>query len=228
MSATTSLLSVLFAYAPVMAVFGFAAAWLYRWGILRNDLGPAVSAVSPTSEVALVVGFLTVVGGHTITVIAPDAMRALLGDISRVALIELAGLVGALLFSWGLLSRLRVRLRVWRAGGVEQLPRVAVLALFFLVSCTGALLTVQYRWLTAWYAYVSVPYLRSLLVLEPVTDAMTASPWPVQLHVVLLLILVAAWPMAGLPRSEIFPLSRVAERLTQLGSTSGTHKEGSS
>jgi nitrate reductase gamma subunit len=227
MMGTTSLLAVLFAYAPVMAMFGFAAAWIYRWGILRNDLGPDVPAISPTSEVALVVGFFTVVGGHCVTVIAPDAMRALLGDLSRVALIELVGLVGALLFSWGLLSRLRVRLQIWRSGGREQLPRVAILGLFFLVSCTGALLTVQYRWLTAWYAYVSVPYLRSLFVLDPVTDAMTASPWPVQLHVVLLLLLGAAWPMAGLSLSEICPLRRVAERLTQLGLVSKAHKEQS-
>lgn len=210
---TPALLSALFAYGPYLAVFGFLGAWMYRWGILRGAHGPAVGAIGGPAEGALLLGFITLAGGHVATALAPGAMQALLADPLRVVVMETVGLVGALLFAFGVAARLRQRLRALRAGVPAQGPRVLVLALLFAVSLSGIALTVTYRWVTAWYAYISVPYVRSLFLLEPVTEAVVASPAAVHLHVTLFMALVAAWPMGGLPLEEIFPLRAVARRV---------------
>jgi len=215
----TSLSGAVFMYGPYFAVFGFAASWLYRWGVLRNRQGPAPREISGPSEAALVLGFTTLAVGHLTTALAPGAMRALLDDPDRVGVIETVGLVGALLFAWGVGARLRRRIQALRAGVPEQAPRVLVLALLFAVCLSGVFLTVNYRWITVWYAYISVPYVRSLIAMEPVTEAIVASPAAIKLHALSFMVLVAAWPMAGLPFDEIFPLRAVARRLGEDGAS---------
>ncbi|MCG5055310.1 MAG: respiratory nitrate reductase subunit gamma [Myxococcales bacterium] len=212
---TPSIAAVAFTYMPYMAVFGFLAAWMYRWGILRNDRGPRVGGISAASEGALLIGFSTLVVGHVTTALAPGAMRALMGDLERVAVIETVGLVGAMLFSWGVGARLRQRWAALRAGVPQQETRVLVLALLLLSSLLGIYLTVRYRWITAWYAYVSVPYVRSLFVMEPQPASIVASPFAVQLHVLVFMALVASWPMAGLDWEELFPVKGVARRIAE-------------
>lgn len=211
----TTLTDTAFAYLPMLAFFGFLAAWLYRRGILDNRQAPAVEPVSASSEGALAIGFLVVVVGHLATAVAPGAMRALLADPGRVAVIESLGLIGALLFAWGVASRLRARWRAYRGGSPRQEVAVATLSLLLLVSLSGVYLTVTHRWITVWYAYVAVPYLRSLFLLEPLTGAMSASPWEVQLHTFVFMIVAAMWPMAGLTAEEIFPMRALATRLVE-------------
>jgi len=204
--------AVLFAYGPYFALFGFAAARMYQWGILRNRPAPPAGDVSAPTEAALVLGFATLIAGHSMTAIAPGAMRALLSDPDRVAVMETIGLVGALLFAWGVGARLHRRIQALRAGVPRQGGPVVVLALLMAVCLSGAYLTVSYRWITVWYAYIFAPYTRSLLVAEPLTDAVVASPWALQQHALLFMTLVAAWPAAGLPLDELFPLRAVARR----------------
>ena len=211
----TTLNDTAFAYTPVFAFFCFVGAWLYRWGILDNQKTPEVMGVGPSSEGALALGFLIVVVGHVATAVAPGAMRALLADPARIAVIEAIGLVGALLFAWGVGARLRRRWNASRAGVPRQEMAVLVLALLFLVSVSGVYLTVTHRWITVWYAYVAVPYLRSLLWLEPVTGAMSASPWEVQLHTFVFMLVAALWPTAGLGWEEVFPVRGLARRLVE-------------
>jgi hypothetical protein len=204
--------AVIFTYGPYFAFFGFLAARLYQWGILRDRLAPPAPEVSPATEAALALGFAIVFSGHLATAVAPGAMRVLLSDPDRVAAIETIGLVGALLFSWGVAARLRQRVRAWRRGVARQAGAVAVLAVLLAVCLSGIYLTVGYRWITVWYAYILVPYTRSLVALEPVTGAVVASPWALKQHTLLFFVLLAAWPAAGLPLEEIFPLRAVARR----------------
>jgi nitrate reductase gamma subunit len=209
--------AVIFTYAPYFAVFGFLGARMYRWGILRDRLAPPAEALSGTTEAALALGFATLFVGHLTTAIAPGAMRALLSDPDRVAIMETIGLVGALLFAFGVGARLRARLRAQRAGVARQKGAIAVLALLLAVCLSGVYLTVSYRWITVWYAYIFAPYTRSLLIAEPVTDAVVASPWALQQHAVLFMALVAAWPASGLGLDELFPLRSVARRFSEAG-----------
>jgi len=207
-----ALTAALFTYGPYFAVFGFAAARLHRWGILRNRLLPAARPIGAPAELALTIGLVTLLTGHLTTAVAPGAMKALLADPDRTAVIETVGLVGALLFAWGVGARLRARLRAARAGEAGQWRAVSVLGLLFAMCLSGIALTVSYRWITVWYAYISVPYLRSLLVLEPNVDAIVSSPSLSQLHMTLFMAFLVAWPTAGLPLDEIFPLRDVARR----------------
>jgi hypothetical protein len=207
---------VVFSYCPYLAVFAFVGAWMYRWGILRNLRAGPARAVSAEAEGALAVGFLILAGGHLVTALAPNTMRVLLADTARVTMIETVGLVGAFLFAFGVAARLRLRVQALRDGQPRQGSAVFVLALLLLICVSGIGLTVAYRWITVWYAYIYAPYLRSLAVTEPVTRSIVASPWPVQLHTLLFMLFGALWPMSGLRLEEIFPLRGLARRFVQL------------
>jgi len=215
-----SLIDVVFSYGPYLTLFAFAGAWMYRWGILKNQGAAPVEPVGPEAEGALALGFVVLATGHLTTLAAPEAMRALIADPERVAVIEAIGLIGALLFAFGVGARLRRRVQALRAGRPRQGPGVVLLALLLMVCLSGLALTVWMRWLTVWYAYIFVPYLRSLFETEPVTGAIVASPWLVQLHTLLFMALVALWPMSGLPLEEIFPLRGVARRFGEGASAS--------
>jgi len=210
-----TLAAALFSYGPYFALFGFLAARMYRWGILRDQVAAPAEPIGPAAEGALALGFAALAVGHLTTLLAPGAMRALLSDPDRIAVVETVGLTAALLFAWGIGARLRSRVRALRAGRPRQGGPVVVLSLLLAVALSGAYLAVSQRWITVWYAYIWVPFARSLLVLEPQTGAMAASPWVLQQHVLLLLAFAAAWPMAALPLEEIFPLRAVARRFVE-------------
>lgn len=214
-----TLTEVVFSYGPYLAAFAFLGAWLYRWGILRNQTAPPADDVGPEAEGALALGFVTLLIGHLTTAVAPGAMRALLADPGRVTVIETVGMIGALLFAFGVAARLRARLRALRKGLPRQGPAVLVLSLLLLVCLSGVFLTVAYRWITVWYAYIFVPYLRSLVATTPVTASIVASPFAVKVHALLVMALGALWPMAGLGLDEIFPLRAVARRFAARGET---------
>lgn len=215
-----SLTEVVFAYSPYLAAFAFAGAWLYRWGILRNQSAAPAGEIAPEAEGALTLGFVTLLLGHLTTALAPGAMRALLADPGRVTVIETVGMVGALLFAFGVTARLRSRVRAWRAGRLRQGPVVLVLGLLLVVCLSGLFLTVTYRWITVWYAYIFAPYLRSLAATQPVTASIVASPFPVKVHALLVMALCALWPVAGVGLDEIFPLRAVARRFVLRGDAS--------
>lgn len=162
-------------------------------------------------------GFATLIVGHLTTAIAPGAMRALLSDPDRVAVMETIGLVGALLFAFGIGARLRRRIQAYRAGVSRQGGAVAVLALLLAVCLSGIYLSLAYRWVTVWYAYIFAPYTRSIIVADPVTSAVAASPWALRQHAVLFMALVATWPASGLGLEELFPLRSVARRFGEAG-----------
>jgi nitrate reductase gamma subunit len=206
---------VVFSYSPYLAFFAFLGAWMYRWGILRNLRAAPVREVGAETEGALALGFVVLLGGHLVTALAPETMRVLLADPARVTTIETAGLIGAFLFAFGVGARLRRRLQALRAGVPRQGGAVLVLSLLFLICVSGIALTVSYRWITVWYAYIFAPYLRSLAVTEPLTGSIVASPWPVQLHTLLFMLFAALWPMAGLRLEELFPLRALARRFVR-------------
>jgi len=98
------------------------------------------------------------------------------------------------------------------SGYFGRIAQQLGLALLMLVCLSGLFLTVAYRWITVWYAYIFAPYLRSLVTAEPVTASIVASPLPVKVHALLVMALGASWPMAGLGLDELFPLRSVARR----------------
>jgi len=208
-----TLATALFTYGPYFAVFGFLAARMYRWGILRDRPVPAARALSAPFEGALAVGFLTLAVGQVSTAVAPHAMRALLSDPDRVAVIETIGLIGALLFGAGVAARLWTRVRAYREGVAGHGAPAIVLGLLLLLTLSGIYLTVSHRWITVWYAYISVPYTRSLFLIEPEPESLVASPWAIQQHTLLFMVLVSAWPAGGLSLEEIFPVRALARRL---------------
>jgi nitrate reductase gamma subunit len=147
-------------------------------------------------------GILVVLAGHLIAFLVPRGVVVWNAGPARLLILETVSLAGGLLALGGLVNALvrRGMLPVlWRSTGPVDW---FVYAILLAQIVTGVSIAVAYPWGSSWYASTAVPYLWSLVLLQPDATAIAAMPVLVRLHVVL------AWVFVG-----VFPLSRLVHVL---------------
>ncbi len=148
------------------------------------------------------VGLLAVLVGHVVAFLIPRGILAWNAVPARLLFLETVALAGGQLALAGLAAA------VVRRGALPVLRQStsafdwAVYALLLAQIATGVAMAVVYPWGSSWYASTAVPYLWSLLTLQPDAAVLAAMPWLVRLHVVL------AWFFVG-----VFSLSRLVHVL---------------
>lgn len=187
---------VLFAWLPyaVLVTFGLGVVLRLRRTPSKPSPGPSPERrrSSPSwRSWSWRIGLAGVVAGHVIGFLAPGLLEALHRSPRLFLALEA---LGALL---GLAALSGLLLQVLAPGG-RPAPRgiLDTVALTLLVTslATGLAIALAYRGAPSWYGTVLVPYLRSLLVLEPRTGLLTPLPYPLRLHVLAAFLLFAAAP----------------------------------
>jgi nitrate reductase gamma subunit len=147
-------------------------------------------------------GILVVLAGHVVAFLVPRGVVAWNAGPARLLILETVSLAGGLLALGGLVNAVvrRGMLPVLRQGTGPFDWFVYGLLLAQIV--TGVSIAVAYPWGSSWYASTAVPYLWSLVLLQPDAATIAAMPWLVRLHVVL------AWVFVG-----VFPISRLVHVL---------------
>ena len=74
---------------------------------------------------------------------------------------------------------------------------VILVLLIFQVS-SGVLIAMLYRWGSSWYAASMVPYLRSLVWLQPDSSFVASMPWLVKAHITGAFLIIATVPFSRL------------------------------
>ncbi len=147
-------------------------------------------------------GILVVLAGHVVAFLIPRSILAWNAVPARLLVLETVALAGGVLALAGLAAA------VARRGSLQVLRRSTsafdwvMYALLLAQIATGVAMAVAYPWGSSWYASTAVPYLWSLVMLQPDAAVLAAMPWLVRLHVVL------AWLFVG-----IFSLSRLVHVL---------------
>lgn len=185
--------SILFSFFPYVAA-GIALAGIIRRLTLRE--APAPSSPWTPAGRAVLAGAAVVAFNHLLGLAAPRAMQAFNASPSRLFALESVSLIGALLLGWGLCS---LTLRRAREG---QWGSAVALGLVFAHVLTGVYVAVSLRWSSAWYVHVTVPYLRSVLAVQPDSTLIQSAPLVFQVHV------LAGFTLLGL--APFFRMSRVS------------------
>ncbi|WP_158502125.1 respiratory nitrate reductase subunit gamma [Vitiosangium sp. GDMCC 1.1324] len=159
------------------------SAWVMRW-VAREGTGSAA--------VSLVVGALIMLLWHAACFLLPHAVQLFIRSPVRLFFLEAVGLIGGMMLAWGLAASISRRLSSREPGTRAWLPFQVLLLAEVL---NGLYIAVAYRWASAWYVSVVVPYLRSLVTLQPDATLVAQLPLTVRMHLFGVLALLLAWPI---------------------------------
>jgi nitrate reductase gamma subunit len=151
-------------------------------------------------------GILTVFLGHLVGFLFPRTVMAFASHPVRLLVIELSGLVAALLFLVGIVLLILRRLSVARLRPVTTTLDFVVYGLLLFQVATGLYISLFLRWGSAWYVNVAVPYLRSLCTFQPEVELLTGVPWVARLHILGAFTLIAIFSFTRLVHVLVAPL----------------------
>jgi nitrate reductase gamma subunit len=151
-------------------------------------------------------GILTLFLGHLIGFLIPRQVMAWNESPLRLLVLEVTALVAGLLTLVGLV------LLIWRRHTSDRLRPVTskIDVLLYLVLLfdviTGLYIALGYRWGSAWYVHVLVPYLQSLFIFQPNVALVADLPVVVKMHVVGAFVLFALFSFTRLMHILVAPI----------------------
>jgi nitrate reductase gamma subunit len=128
-------------------------------------------------------GILSLFFGHLLGFLLPTHIIAWNSVPLRLLILELTGLVSALLFGVGLVLLILRRATEPRLKVVTTWVDLLVYAVLLFQVVTGLWISLGLRWGSSWYTQIAVPYLRSLVVFQPELKWVQGLPWIVKLHI---------------------------------------------
>jgi nitrate reductase gamma subunit len=122
--------------------------------------------------------------GHLVAFMFPKAVLAWNGQSVRLIILEitaftfgLSALIGLVLLIFRRMTEPRIKILTTRMDIVVYLVLLIQIA-------SGLMVAYGHRWGSSWFASTLTPYLRSLFILDPSIDAVSAMPFWIQLHIV--------------------------------------------
>lgn len=143
---------------------------------------------------------------HLAVLVIPRGFELWNGAPLRLYLLEATGLALALWAGGGLAILLYRRFTTPRVQAVTSRADVLVLVIIAVSIVTGVWIAVGYRWGSFWGTAVFVPYVWSLLTLQPRPELVEALPWVLKTHVLTAFVFLVAFPFTRLVHIITVPL----------------------
>jgi nitrate reductase gamma subunit len=145
---------------------------------------------------AWLAGIAVTLAGHVLALLLPRQLLVWNESPVRLLLLELTGLAFGCLALAGLAANLRA---YWRKVPDRPLTRLdaVVLTLVVAVLASGLGVALLHRWGSSWAAVTVVPWVYSLLRLDPEPQWMASLPFLARLHALGVLALLAVWPFSS-------------------------------
>lgn len=128
-------------------------------------------------------GIILILLMHIVVLFIPGALLAWNGSPTRLYLLEVTGLALAFLALWGLSMFIVRRLTDSRVRALTTPWDTIVLVVLLIQVVTGILNALMYKWGSNWYAAVAVPYIWSLVSLNPNVSLIANLPLITKLHI---------------------------------------------
>jgi nitrate reductase gamma subunit len=150
-------------------------------------------------------GIVVVLLAHLLGFLVPGMWASLTSNATTLYAIELVG------FSFGLLALIGLVVLIVRRFTTERIlsvtsPMDAALLVALLVQVAlGVWVSLGYRWGADWFIDTAVPWLISLVSLNPQTHYISALPLPVRAHMVMGFVVIALFPFSRLVHLIMFP-----------------------
>ena len=203
---------VLFAVFPYVAVVTAIAAGWWRYDRSRFSYSSMSSQLLENralfwGSVPWHYGITLILLAHLIAWLLPGPSLLVLGRGVRLAAIETAGLALALYAAIGLAILMVRRLPpVSRAAASTSKMDWIILVFLAVQVVTGLLVALFNRWGSLWYIHAAVPWLWSLVKLQPDVRAVAVLPALVQFHFLVGFLLILLFPMSRLVHIAVPPI----------------------
>ncbi len=150
-------------------------------------------------------GVVLILAGHLIGFLFPSAVQSILSNVSALVALESVALALGLLTLLG-----SVVLLIRRASGVVRAVTGysdwLLLLLILVQAATGVYMGLFVRWGMQWYLYTAVPWLYSLLTLNPQIGYVSGLPLVFKIHVAGAFLILAVLPFTKLVHFLFLPL----------------------
>jgi len=130
--------------------------------------------------------------GHLVGFLFPQAVTAWNGDPLRLLILEATAMGAAFLALGGLLGLLYRRSTSDRLRANTSIADVLVYVALLFSIITGLWVAITMRWGSGWYTHTAVPYLWSIVKLNPDIQRVAELPLAARLHI------IGAWTLFGL------------------------------
>jgi nitrate reductase gamma subunit len=150
-------------------------------------------------------GVVLILAGHIIGFLFPSTIQSLLSDLSALIALESIALGLGLMTLFGSIILLVRRF----SGVVRAVTSYAdwvLLLLILLQAATGVYMGLFVRWGMEWYLHTAVPWLYSLLTLNPQIGFVSGLPLVFKLHVAGAFLILAVLPFTKLVHFLFLPL----------------------
>jgi nitrate reductase gamma subunit len=151
-------------------------------------------------------GLSLILVGHLLALLVPSVFTLWNGEPLRLYLLEITGFALGLWAAFGIGVLIWRRLSNRRVAAVTSRMDLVVLAIIAVQVITGLWIAAGYRWGSFWGMGVFVPYIRSLLTLQPEPELVAPLPFILKAHVVAFWVFLAVFPFTRLVHIITLPL----------------------
>jgi nitrate reductase gamma subunit len=143
-------------------------------------------------------GILFILAGHLVGFLFPRAVLGWNGVPLRLYILEGTGLAFGLLALLGLMVLTIRRASNTRIRAVTSTMDMVLLLVLLAQVAAGVGIAISYRWGSSWYSGLAVPYLWSILSLNPNIALVSNLPFLAQFHIFGAFIILALLPFTRL------------------------------
>ncbi len=200
----------LFATLPYLAVVVAIAGGVYRYRTNRFSYSTLSSQLLENrrlfwGSVPWHYGIVVVLLAHLVGVLMHGMWASITSTPAALYTIEMVGFAFGLAALVGLCVLIVRRFTTQRILAVTS-PMDGVLLVALLVQVAlGIYVSLVYRWGADWYVDTAVPWLISLVSLNPQTQYVSSLPWVVKLHMLTGFLVIALFPFSRLVHLIMFP-----------------------
>jgi len=151
-------------------------------------------------------GILIVLAGHLIAFLTPRSVLAWNGVPWRLYVLEITALAFGLLTLAGLILLIIRRAGSARIRVVTSGMDVVLLLVLLIQVVAGVWTAIAYRWGSSWYAAFAVPYIWSVIKLQPDISLVSNLPFMVQLHITSAFVFITLIPFTRVIHFLVAPL----------------------
>lgn len=150
-------------------------------------------------------GIITVLTGHVVAFLIPKQIIAWNSVPLRLYVLEASALVFGISALVGLCAIVARRITEPKVRVVTTRADWWLYALLVIQLFTGVYVAVFHRWGSSWFSAAAVPYLWSLIKLNPNIAVLAAMPLAVKLHITNAFIVIAFFPFTRLVHILVVP-----------------------
>ncbi|MEW5939556.1 MAG: respiratory nitrate reductase subunit gamma [Chloroflexota bacterium] len=151
-------------------------------------------------------GLITILLGHLTALLFPGLWGLFTANQTRLYVLEITGLALALMATVGLVLLFYRRMSNARAQAVTSELDWILLFFLFLQVGLGFWVAYYYRWGSDWYLHTAVPWLVSLLKIQPDITYVTALPFWVKFHFLNGFVIALLLPFTRLVHLLVYPI----------------------